>query len=464
MVNNIFIIVVTVTLSVYMGIAYVIQTRMKSEKREYFVLFLFSVFIYQLGYFFEMTASTADGGFIATKLMYTGTAFIMPLYLMFIQKYCEIKLKNAANIFIFILAVLIILLVWTSDRHTLYYLSYRHENTDGINRLAVTGGPLYPLGFLNAILCAAISIVILIKKMFSHSDSNTSGKRWKYGLLIFGAVAPLGITFLYALKLNFYGVDIAPVLLAATIISLYLSAFKHDLMENEDTVRTQNWLREMVGHISHEMKTPLTIIATDIQLAEQLINDGKLNDAKELMREAWQETMQTANLVTDTLSFSRGQNALKPMENFNSGAIIETTLAIFEPSLKKHGNTLVRDIAKPAKMYGNADMLSVAIVNLLLNANRYTNGGVIKVEWVIEDGQYRLTVRDNGSGIPPEILPRVFERGVSGGNSTGLGLSIVKRVTELHGGKVNIESETGKGTAVTLIFPMRMDMEEQKQK
>ncbi|MCL2253233.1 MAG: HAMP domain-containing histidine kinase [Lachnospiraceae bacterium] len=98
-------------------------------------------------------------------------------------------------------------------------------------------------------------------------------------------------------------------------------------------------------------------------------------------------------------------------------------------------------------------MLSVALVNLLSNANRHTSGGVINVQWIIDNGQYRLTVRDNGSGISPEILPRVFERGVSGGNSTGLGLAIVKRVAELHSGKVSIESEMGKGTAVTLIFP-----------
>ena len=151
---------------------------------------------------------------------------------------------------------------------------------------------------------------------------------------------------------------------------------------------------------------------------------------------------------------------MKPMENFNAGSILEATLAIFEPSVKKHGNTLVRGIAKPTPMHGNADMLSVALVNLLSNANRHTSGGVIEVQWSLEDGQYCLEVRDNGSGISPEILSRIFERGVSGGNSTGLGLAIVKNVVELHGGKLAVESEPGKGTAVSLVFPNHMEGEE----
>ena len=99
-------------------------------------------------------------------------------------------------------------------------------------------------------------------------------------------------------------------------------------------------------------------------------------------------------------------------------------------------------------------MLAGALVNLLSNANWYTESGVISVRWAIENERYCLTVRDNGAGIPTEILPRVFERGVTDGSGTGLGLAIVKSVMELHGGEAGIRSEHGKGTAVTLIFPI----------
>jgi len=211
---------------------------------------------------------------------------------------------------------------------------------------------------------------------------------------------------------------------------------------------------ELYGNISHEMKTPLTIIATDIQLAEQFMDEGNPESARELMREAWQETMQTANRVTDALAFARGQETSKPMEYIDFGEVIKTTLAVTLPLIKKQGNKLEQDIMKLPQIIGNTDMLAGALVNLLTNANRYTENGVISVRWEINNERYCLTVRDNGSGIPPEILPRVFERGVTDGSGTGLGLAIVKSVMELHGGDVSIESEVGKGTVVTLIFPV----------
>ena len=449
MINTIFILLVMGTLAFTIGMAYVIQTKMKSTKREYYVLFLFSAILYEVGYIFEMAANSTDGGFVATKIMYLGTMSIMPFYLMFLQKYCEIPLPKIVNIVIFASAVSVILLVWTSDWHTLYYTSYCYDSTGETHRLAIERGVLYPLGFIHAIVCVVIAVVILFKKMRLSAKVN----RLKHWILLFGAIVPISTYVLYFTKLNFYGADYASIFLCASTISIYRGVVKHDLMENEETVRTQNWLREMIGRISHEMKTPLTVIATDIQLAEKFVDDGNISGAKELMREAWQETMQTANLVTDSLTFSRGQDKLKPMEHFNAGAILEATLALFEPSVKKHGNTLVREIAKPTPMHGSADMLSVALVNLLSNANRHTKAGVIKVRWALDDDRYRLTVSDNGSGIAPELLPQIFERGVSGGNSTGLGLAIVKNAAELHGGEITVESEPGKGAAITLLFP-----------
>ena len=220
------------------------------------------------------------------------------------------------------------------------------------------------------------------------------------------------------------------------------------LLENLNRTKS-----EFYGNISHEMKTPLTIIATDIQLAEQYIDEGNFQNAKELIREAWQETMQAANFVTDALAFSRGLETSKPMERIDYGEVVKTTLAVSLPLIRKQGNILEQNIIKLPQIMGNTAMLAGALVNLLSNANRYTENGVISVRWALENERYCLTVRDNGSGIPPEILPRVFERGVTDGTGTGLGLAIVKSVMELHDGEAAIESELGKGTTVTLIFP-----------
>ena len=245
----------------------------------------------------------------------------------------------------------------------------------------------------------------------------------------------------------------AQVRIESTIADLRKAEEQTLLMENLNRTKS-----EFYGNISHHMKTPLTIIATDIQLAEQFTNEGNIEGAKELMREAWQETMQMANLVTEAIILARGQEVSKPMECFDFGAVIKTTLAVFEPLMKKQDNVLKSDIENLPPIRGNADMLAGALVNLLSNANEYTKGGIINVQWAedpgTDDKKYILTVRDNGCGITPEILSSVFERGVTGGSGTGLGLGIVKSVMELHGGEVTIASEIGKGTVVNMVFRM----------
>jgi len=219
----------------------------------------------------------------------------------------------------------------------------------------------------------------------------------------------------------------------------------------DELYRTKN---EFFALMSHEMKTPLTVIATDIQLAESNIEENK-EEAKILMRDAWQETMRLADQVTGTLAFTRSQQLSKEMSMIDFGSVIEITLKIYETLLKKQGNVLSMNIEKLPAVYGNTDMLTSMLINILANANRHTKNGNISVKWssVRDDKRYCLEISDNGEGIPADLIPHVFERGVSGTNSSGLGLAIVKSIMELHKGEVTLTSEVGKGTTVRLFFP-----------
>jgi signal transduction histidine kinase len=96
------------------------------------------------------------------------------------------------------------------------------------------------------------------------------------------------------------------------------------------------------------------------------------------------------------------------------------------------------------------------IANLLSNALRHTRqGGSIRVEGRMSGGQAVVTVTDDGEGVPPELLPHVFERFVKGAGSpgSGLGLAIAHDIVTAHGGKLEIESQLGTGTVVRLILP-----------
>jgi signal transduction histidine kinase len=118
-------------------------------------------------------------------------------------------------------------------------------------------------------------------------------------------------------------------------------------------------------------------------------------------------------------------------------------------------NTLRVEIAPDLPhVYAVPEQLERVPVNLLQNAVNATEDGEISLAATLDGNYITVKIRDNGTGISAELLPRVFERGVSGKGGKGYGLSICKTIIEAHGGAVAIESEPGKGTTVTFTVPV----------
>ena len=113
------------------------------------------------------------------------------------------------------------------------------------------------------------------------------------------------------------------------------------------------------------------------------------------------------------------------------------------------------------EIYADPVLFERAISNLVDNALRFTpDGGEIKISIMARDAHSEIAVSDNGCGIAPEHLPRVFDRFYRADPSrsargAGLGLALVKSIADLHGGSARIESEIGQGTTVKLTFPLR---------
>jgi signal transduction histidine kinase len=123
--------------------------------------------------------------------------------------------------------------------------------------------------------------------------------------------------------------------------------------------------------------------------------------------------------------------------------------------LQKRGNKLETDIADGLTVFGDTDLLSQVIINLIQNAHTYTENDVVRLTASRKSGTITVTVSDNGAGIPPELLPRVFERGVTfNPGGTGFGLFLCKTVVESHGGEIWIESRPGQGTKVYFTLPV----------
>lgn len=237
----------------------------------------------------------------------------------------------------------------------------------------------------------------------------------------------------------------------------------HDITRLKDL---ENVRKEFVANVSHELRTPLTVIKG---FAETLIeDDDRLERADRLrfLEKIHRQTLRLVALVNDLLSLSRLESVqprleLKPQ---SLRAIIEETAAEYtekfrdaqvtlELSLRHHDDILPLDALKMSQVFHN----------LVDNCFRYAKGFTcVRILTRQEDDCVRVTVEDNGCGIPAVDVPHVFERfyRVDKGRSresggTGLGLSIVKHTLQLHGGEVSCESEERNGTRIhfTLTVP-----------
>ncbi|MDR1312604.1 MAG: HAMP domain-containing histidine kinase [Deltaproteobacteria bacterium] len=122
------------------------------------------------------------------------------------------------------------------------------------------------------------------------------------------------------------------------------------------------------------------------------------------------------------------------------------------PSLARRGNGLATEIEPGLAVLGVADLLAQVEANLMTNANAHTANGTVTVRAARRAGEIVVSVSDTGAGVDPALLPRIFERGVTDGG-TGLGLYLCRSIVELHGGRIWVESEPGRGTTASFAFP-----------
>ena len=220
--------------------------------------------------------------------------------------------------------------------------------------------------------------------------------------------------------------------------------------------------RDFVANVSHEIRTPVTVIGgfAETLLTLDIDEDSRREYLSAILKQS--QTMQ--RLVDDLLTLSTLENSGGPdtEEQIDIGALVDA-LAGEARALSQGRHTIeVRIDGRPTVLAAGIELES-AVRNLMTNAVRYTpEGGRIVVQWRVRDGRGELQVRDTGIGIAPEHLPRLTERFYrvdrsrsrdSGG--TGLGLAIVKHIMSRHGGDLGIDSHIGEGSTFSLRFPGR---------
>jgi two-component system phosphate regulon sensor histidine kinase PhoR len=232
----------------------------------------------------------------------------------------------------------------------------------------------------------------------------------------------------------------------------------YDITEFKDLERIK---KDFVANVSHELRTPLTAIKGFAETLEQDTKDPEERHYLEIIKK---NTERLINIVADLLTLSQLEQMEKMVEadKVDLGALVANAVKISEQLIKTKGLTVETDMAKGLPLIrGDMFRLEQVFINLVDNAVKYTEKGSIKIAALQEGQNVRITITDTGIGIPPEQLPRIFERFYVVDKSrsrklggTGLGLSIVKHIVLLHSGRITAESEPGKGTAFTVVLPV----------
>ncbi|PYL10092.1 MAG: two-component sensor histidine kinase [Verrucomicrobia bacterium] len=216
-------------------------------------------------------------------------------------------------------------------------------------------------------------------------------------------------------------------------------------------------LSQFSADLAHELRTPIANMLGEAQVA--LTRDRIAADYRETIESTITECERLSRIVDNLLFVARVDAAREPIARtrFDARAAVEKIAAFYQAIADDHHVTI--SCSGEGRIYADPDLFERAVGNLLENALRFTpENGSIQIALSQHNTDFEVAVSDTGRGIAPEHLPRVFDRfyrveSSRGSDGAGLGLALVKSIVDLHSGSARIQSELGRGTTVTLVFP-----------
>jgi two-component system phosphate regulon sensor histidine kinase PhoR len=274
--------------------------------------------------------------------------------------------------------------------------------------------------------------------------------------------------FVAYLRRSDYG---APLILRSTrtdaVLSVRIIEFGADrkLLSSRDVTneeRLDTMRRDFVANVSHELKTPITVLSGFVEtLADEEVALAP-TQRKRFLGLMAEQSQRMRHLIEDLLTLSALESSLAPSDEQEIAMrplcdrLLEEGQAL---SAGRHQITV--DATSDSALYGSESELTSAFSNLVSNAIRYSpDGGSVRIRWRTDDGRGVFSVSDTGIGIDPRHVPRLTERfyRVDRGRSretggTGLGLAIVKHVLTRHDASLDVESTPGQGSTFSAVFP-----------
>jgi len=220
---------------------------------------------------------------------------------------------------------------------------------------------------------------------------------------------------------------------------------------------------EFLAMLSHELRNPLAPIRNALEVIRRIAPpDPKFTWAGDVMDRQVRHLTRLVEELLDVARISQGKIALNK-ESVDLGAVISQSVETAQPFIDARGHTLVVTLPEtPVWLQGDFARLSQVVANLLHNAAKYSDdGGRIQLDLSVEHGEAVITVRDNGIGIDAALLPRIFDLFAQGTRSLdrlqgglGVGLTLARRLVELHGGRVEaVSAGPRKGAEFKVFIP-----------
>jgi signal transduction histidine kinase len=241
--------------------------------------------------------------------------------------------------------------------------------------------------------------------------------------------------------------------------------FKELEAANRDLKAASQHKSEFLANMSHELRTPLNaIIGFSEVLGERMFGD--LNEKQdEYLKDIHASGQHLLSLINDILDLSKIEAGRMELESqpFDLPAALDNALTLIRERAARHGLRLEVTVDPGlGEVKGEERKVKQVLLNLLSNAVKFTpEGGKISLSASLNDGMAEISVTDTGVGIAPEDQEAIFEEFRQVGSDyarkregTGLGLALARRLVALHGGKLWVESEPGKGSTFTFTLPV----------